>query len=68
MENVKGFNNLSKDQQELLIAVNQRHKAGVGTDYKDGFTPVEVVPAGRNLKVIFKNGERLFYTPAGSWY
>ena len=68
MENVKGFNKLSKEQQELLIRVNARHKAGVGMDYKDGWTPVKVSPLGRNLKVVFKNGEWLHYTPAGDWY
>lgn len=68
MDNVKGFENLTKDQQDLLIAINARHKAGVGTEYKDGFTPVEVAAAGRNLRVIFKSGERLYYTPKGDWY
>lgn len=43
MDNVKGFENLTKEQQGLLIAINTRHKAGVGTDEKDGFTPVKVL-------------------------
>lgn len=68
MKNVKGFNKLTPKQQELLIKANKRHKAGVGTDYKDGWTPVSVKPLGRNLKVVFKNGEWLHYTPEGSWY
>lgn len=68
MENVKGFKNLTQEQQELLIELNARHKAGVGTDYKDGFTPIAVASAGKNLRVVFKNGEHLFYTPEGSWY
>lgn len=68
MENVKGFKNLTKEQQELLIAVNARHKAGVGTDYKDGFTPVKVVPDFTRLRVWFKNGQWLYYTKKGDWY
>lgn len=68
MEEVKGFNALTEDQQQLLIRTNKRHKAGVGTDYKDGWTPTSVKPLGRNLKVTFKNGEWLHYTPEGTWY
>lgn len=44
MKNVKGFNKLTKEQQQLLITTNQRHKTGVGTDYKEGWTPVSVKP------------------------
>lgn len=68
MEKVKGFNKLTLEQQELLRITNERHKAGVGTDYKDGWTPVKVSPLGKNLKVVFKNREWLHYTPTGSWY
>lgn len=73
MDKVKGFENLTPYQQELLIAINARHKAGVGTDYKDGFTPVrvEAKPSLKNkmrLKVWFKNGIWLNYSEDGSWY
>lgn len=71
MENVKGFKNLTPEQQNLLIATNTKHKAGVGTEYKDGLTPVKVVPMSpvRNkIKVWFKNGSWLYYLPDGSWY
>lgn len=68
MKGAKGFNKLTKEQQELLIKTNARHKAGVGTDYKDGWTPVSVKAIGENLKVVFKNGEWLHYTPSGEWY
>lgn len=68
MKNVRGFNKLTPEQQELLIRINERHKAGVGTAYKEGWTPVSVKSLGRNLKVVFKNGEWLHYTPEGTWY
>lgn len=68
MEKVKGFNKLNKEQQDLLIRVNKRHKAGVGTDYKEGWTPVSVSPLDKNLKVVFKNGDWLHYTPRETWY
>lgn len=68
MDNVKGFENLTKGQQDLLVAINTRHKAGVGTDYKDGYTPVKVVPDYGRLRVWFKNGNWLYYAKDGSWY
>ena len=68
MDNIKGYDKLTAQQQRLLVNTNKRHKAGVGTDYKDGWTPVKVTPLGENLKVVFKNGEWLHYTPNGSWY
>lgn len=68
MNGVRGFNKLTPEQQKLLIRTNKRHKAGVGSDYKDGWTPVSVKPLGKNLKVTFKNGEWLHYTPNGDWF
>lgn len=67
MEKIKGFSKLTKEQQSLLITVNARHKAGVGTDYKDGWTPIGVKPLGNNLKVTFKNGDWLHYYANGTW-
>ena len=49
MSEIRGFNRLTPEQQQLLIRTNARHKAGVGTDYKDGWTPVSVQPLGKNL-------------------
>lgn len=66
--NIKGFSKLTPEQKELLIKTNARHKAVVGDDYKDGWTPVSVKPLGKNLKVVFKNGEWLHYTTSGDWY
>ena len=68
MKNVRGFSRLTQEQQELLIRTNKRHKDVAGTDYKEGWTPINVKPIGRNLKVVFKNGEWLNYTPDGNWY
>lgn len=68
MENIKGFNKLTASQKRGLIQINEKHKAIVGNDYKDGYTPISVKAAGRNLEVRFKNGEWLNYTPEGTWY
>ena len=65
--NIKGYDKLTVDQQQLLINTNKRQKAGVGTDYKDDWTPTEVSVLGENLKVVFKNGEWLHYYQNGSW-
>lgn len=65
---IRGFNKLTAKQQAILMNTNKKHKASVGADYKDGWTPVSVKPLGRNLKVTFKNGEWLHYTPEGTWY
>lgn len=67
MDRVKGFKKLTKEQQDLLIRINKNHKAGVGTDYKDGWTPTSVKPLGANLKVTFKNGDWLHYYANGTW-
>lgn len=67
IQNIKGFNKLSKEQQEQLIRMNERHKAGVGNDYKEGWTPISVKGAGSTLKVTFKNGEWLHYYANGTW-
>jgi len=68
MGKIKGFNKLNKEQQKLLIKTDESHKAIVGNDYKDGWTLVSVKPLGRDLKVTFKNGKWLHYTPDGRWY
>ena len=68
MKNVKGFSRLTLEQQELLLKTNAKHKAVVGNDYKDDWTPVSVSLLGNNLKVTFKNGEWLHYTKSGNWY
>lgn len=68
MEKVKGFNKLTKEQQDLFINVHSRRIKGVGHEYKDDWTPISVEPLGKNLKVVFKNGEWLHYTPNYDWY
>ena len=69
MKKVKGFKKLTEQQQQFLERTNARHKAGVGTDYKDGWTPTSVKPigAGKTLKVTFKNGDWLHYYSDGTW-
>jgi len=67
-ENIKGFNKLTLEQQQNFIATHKRHLAAVGNDYKLGYTPMGIKPAGKSLMVKFQNGEWLHYTASGEWY
>lgn len=72
--NVKGFNELTKEQQKLFISTYKRHNSLVGTDYKAGWQPIKVAwvkekPSKYSyLKVDFKNGQWLHYTQKCDWY
>lgn len=68
MKGVKGLNKLTPEQKESFFSTHKRHVSGVGNEYKEGWTPISVKPLGKNLKVVFKNGEWLHYTPDGNWY
>lgn len=68
LEKVKGFKKLTKSHQDIFIATYARHQKGIGHEYKDDYTPIEVQPLGNNVKVIFKNGIWLHYTPKHDWY
>ena len=63
---ITGFNQLSEKAKELLIETNKRHRAGVGTNYKDKYIPVKVEEHNKKLKVYFKD-TWLHYYPNGTW-
>ncbi len=72
---VKGFNELTPEQQKLFISTYRLHNSCQGTDYKKEWAPVSVKwirdkekPQYSYLKVIFKNGKWLHYTRRGDWY
>lgn len=72
--NVKGFDNLSKEQQNLFIETYKIHNSIVGSDYKEGWAPIKVAwvkekPSKYSyLKVDFKNGQWLHYTQKKEWH
>lgn len=71
---VKGFDNLTKEQQSLFIDTYKRHNSIVGSKYKESWQPIKVAwvkekPSQYSyLKVDFKNGQWLHYTQRGDWY
>lgn len=66
LQKVKGYDKLSKGQQDLFVRVNAKHIATV--ENKSSWTPTNVKWDKTYLKVTFKNGEWLHYTPGGEWY
>ena len=66
LEEIKGFNSLTKEQQALFIRVHGKHMATL--EDKEGWQPVRVKWEKTCLKVTFKNGEWLHYTRSGEWY
>lgn len=71
---VKGFNELTLEQQKLFIETYKFHNSIVGTDYKEGWVPVKVKWIEKSpsrysyLRVEFKNGDWLHYTQKKEWY
>ncbi|HHY71395.1 MAG TPA: hypothetical protein GX519_07115 [Thermoanaerobacterales bacterium] len=71
---VKGFNKLAKAQRKLFTDTYKKHNSLVGSDYKEGWSPVKVEWVKENpskysyLRVEFKNGNWLHYTQKGEWY
>jgi len=65
---IKGILELSVDQEMHMFRVNDRHKACVGTDYKDGLTITEVcLDENQTVCVRVKNSEWYHYYSDGSW-
>ena len=71
---VKGFNKLTAEQQELFKSTYRVHNSVHGLDYKDEWIPISVKWIVENptkysyLKVVFQNGEWLYYTQNRTWY
>lgn len=67
---VKGYEKLSSEQQKLFVETYKIHNSIQGQDYKKEWIPVSIsVDAENNhLRVMFKNGEWLYYLPDRTWY
>lgn len=66
LQKVKGYNKLSKDQQQLFEKVYVKHMAVI--EKKENWIPTAVKWDKSYLKVTFKNGEWLHYTHNEDWY
>lgn len=65
---IKGIEKLSKEQQELMLRVNDLHTKCVGTDYKDGMKIIEAWIDERNTVCVrLKNGDWYHYWENGTW-
>ena len=66
---IEGIDKLTKEQKELMFAVNNLHTKCVGNEYKTG---MEIVKAWVNDKGIvcvkLLNGEWYHYTSNQKWY
>lgn len=72
---VEGYGKLTQNQKELFEDTYKIHNSIVGLDYKEDWTPIEVIwvedrenKGYSYLKVIFKNGDWLHYTQKKEWY
>ena len=72
---VKGFAGLTEEQQQLFIETYKIHNSVQGNDYKENYEPISVKWVAdkvddrfSKLKVIFKNGEWLYYTKIHEWF
>lgn len=67
-EEVRGFNNLTKEQQDTFRNTYKLHNSVQGNDYKEEWIPISVESIENHLKVVFRNGIWLHYTQRGDWY
>lgn len=66
---IKGLEKLTNEQRRLMYAINKRHVAGVGSDYKEGMQITETWLNEKGvLCVRLKNGDWYHYTNKGAWY
>ena len=66
---IDGISKLTKEQRDLMFAVNELHKKCVGNEYKEG---MEIMKAWVNDKGIvcvrLLNGDWYHYTSNNNWY
>lgn len=72
---VKGFTELTEEQQKLFIETYKVHNSVQGSDCKEAWTPISVKWVTNKiddrfsrLEVTFKNGEWLYYTKKHEWF
>ena len=68
---IAGISKLTKEQRDLMFAVNELHKKSVGNEYRAG---MEIVKAWVNINdkgivcVRLLNGDFYYYTSNYKWY
>ena len=66
---IKGIENLTQEQKELMFRVNKLHTDCVGSDYKSGMEIVETwLNENGTVCVRLKNKEWYHYLPEGTWF
>lgn len=65
---IRGFKKLTQEQQRLFIETYERHNAIIPTNCKEDFVPVAVKPIRGELRVTFRNREKLRFAYDGMWY
>lgn len=54
--------------QKLFEKIYKKHQSCLGTETKKEYKPISVEWKRTYLKVAYKNGKWLHYTPGGEWY
>ena len=66
---IDGISKLTKEQRDLMFAVNKLHKKCVGNDYKAGMQITKVwIDDSNTVCVKLLNGEWYHYTSNKKWY
>lgn len=68
MENIKGFNKLTTQQQKLFLKIYTKHQSVLGSEARIECTPTKVKLEETYFKTTFKNKTWLHYSFKGTWY
>ena len=66
---IKGIEELTEEQKDLMKKTNELHTKIVGMDYKEGMEIIETwLDKNNTVCVRLKNKEWYHYTKDGTWY
>ncbi len=66
---IKGIEELTEEQKDLMKKTNELHTKIVGMDYKEGMEIIETwLDENNTVCVRLKNKEWYHYTKDGTWY
>ena len=66
---IKGIEELTEEQKDLMKKTNELHTKIVGMDYKEGMEIIETwIDENNTVCVRLKNKEWYHYTKDGTWY
>ena len=69
MKMIKGIEELTEEQKDLMKKTNELHTKIVGMDYKEGMEIIETwIDENNTVCVRLKNKEWYHYTKDGTWY